>query len=145
MNEFHDAVMVALLPTTTNWCRIDLPHLTLSYPGKVQDLMATLQNELIKGALRCSIDFAPFSLAVLSVEEFGVVDKVDVLLLNTSPELQQMYELFKEWDISDHSFNPHCTVGPKGAIVGLTVPEILVFDRICVEWGEAHTVFKLIG
>lgn len=145
MNEFFNDGMIALLPTTSDWCRIDLPHLTVVYLGKISDLMISSQNELIKQALNLSIKFSPFALYVQSVEEFGDDNPVDVLLLDTSPELEQWHESFKDWDKSDHSFNPHCTVGPKGAIVGLTVPEILVFDRILVSWGEEKTIYKLLG
>lgn len=145
MNEFFDKVMVALLPTTTDWCRIELPHLTLSYLGKVEDLRLSLHNELLKEALTLSMDTPPILVKVMSVEEFGEEDKVDVLLLDNSPLLKQLNKAFAEWDTTDFSFTPHCTIGPKGSVVGLTVPEFLTFDRITVSWGEEVTTFKLFG
>ncbi len=48
MNDFQDSVMVALLPTTSEWCHIELPHMTLVYAGEKKNLKATAFNDLAK-------------------------------------------------------------------------------------------------
>jgi hypothetical protein len=46
----NDGVMIAFLPTTSDWCKIDLPHMTLVYAGKVSDLKPAEISDLTKDA-----------------------------------------------------------------------------------------------
>jgi 2'-5' RNA ligase len=145
MDEYYDSVMVALLPVNRDWCRQDLPHMTISYLGHVPDLRESVHNELLKQALRLSMAYPSLQVPVTNVTEFGTDELVNVLLLEKTTELIQLYEFFKEWDITDFSFTPHCTIGPTGSIVGVRVPEFIRFDRILVSWGQANTIYRLVG
>ncbi len=142
MNDFNDSVMVALLPTTSEWCRIDLPHLTLVYAGQRQNLKPTSFNELAKDAASISMLTMPIFLKVMGVEIFGDEDKVDVLRLQPSPELLSMRRVLESWNASEYSFNPHVTIGPTGSFFE-NPPGHISFNRVMVQWGKESLTFWL--
>lgn len=147
MDGFNESVMVALLPRTSEWCRIELPHLTLAYVGEIPDLQPSTWSDLLKAAITISSSFAPIVVSVLGVERFGEPDNpVDVLLLDSSPDLMAIQRTVDDWETGQfRAFRPHCTIGPPGAIVGITVPTEISFDRCVVSYGSQNTSYKLVG
>lgn len=141
-NDYSDSVMIALLPATDEWCKIDLPHLTLVYAGKKDALKPTAFNELAKDAASLAMLSGPLSLKVLGKEVFGgSEDKVDVFRLKPTPELLAMRRVVEHWNASEHPFNPHVTIGPEGSVV--EDPKYITFNRILVEWGNDGLTFWL--
>lgn len=138
-----DSVMIALLPITSDWCRIELPHLTLVYAGLKSDLQPTIFNELAKDAAMLAMLSRTITLRVTGVELFGRGDepKVDVLRLQPSPELLAMRRTVEKWNASEFPFNPHCTIGPPGTFIDW--PRYLAFNRIMVGWGKESLVFSM--
>lgn len=145
MDDFKDSVMVALLPATSSWCRIELPHLTLVYAGETKDLEAGAFNELAKDATSLAMLTRPITLAVTGVEVFGEEDKVDVLRFASTSELDAMRHAVERWNKSEFPFRPHATIGPVGTsfVVQQQLPEYVTFDRILVGWGEERLTFWL--
>lgn len=144
MDDFNDSVMVALLPTFSHWCRIELPHLTLVYAGEKKDLENTgAYNELAKDACTIAMLSPAITVRVLGPEVFGDIDKVDVLRLEPSQELLAMRKLVESWNASEFPFKPHVTIGPTGAGVPVDYPRLLTFDRIMVCWGKEYLTFRL--
>lgn len=137
MTEYDDKVMVAFLPTTTEWCHIDLPHLTLVYVGDKNKLDANNFNSLLKDAFQIAVLTRSFALEVQKVDVFGEEEKVDVLRLRATPELWAARHLLEKWDVSEHPFNPHVTVGPEGSTV-YPIPRMIGFNRIVVSWGTEN-------
>ncbi len=102
-NDYSDSVMIALLPATDEWCKIDLPHLTLVYAGKKDALKPTAFNELAKDAASLAMLSGPLFLKVLGKEVFGDSDdKVDVFRLKPTPELLAMRRVVERWNASEH-------------------------------------------
>lgn len=147
----EDAVMIALLPTTTEWCRQELPHMTLVYVGLITDLQPTDFNELAKDAASIAMMSNPVMVRVTGVEVFGDMEKVDVLKLEPTSELLAMRRVVEDWNASEFPFKPHCTIGPTGGQpIGGTAPDypqgfpnFLFFDRIMVAWGNQALTFWL--
>jgi len=145
MDGVHNSVMIALLPTTTSWCKQDLPHMTLVYAGEIPDLKPTLKNELAKAALELSLIYPKFTLDVIGLDQFGDKAEVEVLVLKPTPELFAMRKSVVRWNSSEHTdYKPHATVGPIGS-AGKNIPSSLTFDRIVMAWGKDHLVYKLLG
>jgi 2'-5' RNA ligase len=144
MDNFPESVMVALLPTTTDWCRIELPHMTLVYAGEIKDLEITSFNELAKDASMLAMLSKPLILRVTGVEVFGDwgSEKVNVLRLQPSPELWSMRRAVERWNASEYPFRPHCTIGPVGVQIQ-EMPRYLSFNRILVGWGKEKLTFEL--
>lgn len=142
MDRYSDSIMVAFLPTTTDWCRQELPHMTLVYAGKVSDHSPGQFNELAKDASMIAMLAIPFVLKVQGLDVFGDEEKVDVLRLRSTPELLAMRRVVERWNKSEHPFNPHVTIGPVGPRVP-DMPSVIGFDRILVTWGVDHLVFAL--
>jgi 2'-5' RNA ligase len=142
MDDFSDSVMIALLPVTNDWCHIDLPHMTLVYAGLTKDLKPTVFNELAKDAASIATLANPPFLKVLGTDIFGDEDKVDVLRLQPTPELWAMRRAVENWNVSEHPFNPHVTIGPTGSFIEET-PRYLAFNRIMVGWGKESLIFWL--
>jgi 2'-5' RNA ligase len=105
MDDHKDDAMVALLPINSDWCKIDLPHLTLVYCGKIEELQATGFNALAKDAASIAMLTNPITLRVRGVEVFGSDDseRVDVLRMQPSPELLGMRHFLEDWDTGDSS------------------------------------------
>lgn len=135
--------MIALLPVTSEWCRIELPHLTLVYVGETKDQKPTAFNELAKDASMLAALSSPLTLRVLGVDVFGDEEKVDVLRLQPSPELWAMRRVVEKWNGSEHSFRPHVTMGPTGTGTFIEQPSYLAFNRMMVAWGKENITFWL--
>lgn len=145
MDDFTDSVMIALLPTSSEWCKIDLPHLTLVFAGEKDDLPETAFNELAKDACTIAMLSNRLNVRVLGSEVFGEEDKVDVLRVELSPELLAMRKIVERWNVSQYPFRPHVTVGPVGENPLMGHPSRLVFDRVMVGWGDERLTFNLKG
>jgi len=141
-DDFSKSVMVALLPTTNDWCKIELPHLTLVYAGELPDLKPSVFNELSKVASDISATSSPLTLKIVGTKVFGDVSKVDVLEIAPSPQLLLMRKQLEEWDASTFPFSPHCTIGPEDSAPE-ELPLTLTFDRILVGWGKEYLTFWL--
>lgn len=146
MNDFSNDVMVALLPTTSDWCKQPFPHLTVVYVGNIVDLRVTDRNELAKEILALALACQSITLDVLGVDELGDGEnKVEALLLRPTPQLLAMRESLKTWNASDyHSYLPHATIGPIGS-KDEDLPDTLTFDRIVLSWGTENLVFSLLS
>ncbi len=144
MDDFSKSVMIALLPTNAEWCKIGLPHLTLVYAGEIKDLNITDFNELGKDASMLAMLSRPLTLRVTGIEVFGDWgdEKVNVLRLQPSPELWSMRRAVERWNKSEHPFRPHCTIGPVGVQIQ-EMPRYLTFNRMLVGWGKEKLTFEL--
>jgi 2'-5' RNA ligase len=161
----NDEAMIAFLPEDGRWCKQDLPHMTLVYCGSIEDLQSTDLNAMTKDAISAARVTGPFSLPVTAVEEWGVNEKVDVLVLYPTPQLLVARSLVKHWNKSEFTeFKPHATIGPAGSAFAAKVeygspyesyrdpeyrrgdsgvlPDRLYFNRIAVCWGEKKLVFN---
>lgn len=137
-----DGVMIALLPMTDDWCKIDLPHMTLVYAGLKSDLQPNAFNELAKDAASIAMLSRNITLRVTGVEVFGDVEKVDVLRLQPTSELLAMRRMVEDWNASKHDFNPHCTIGPQGTYLP-DVPRYIAFNRVYVGYGNENLTFLM--
>lgn len=142
MDDYHASVMIALLPTESDWCHISLPHLTLVSVGEIRDLQQTAHNELAKSALSLAMTCPVLTLEVIGPDTFGDEEKVSVLKLKPTPALVAMRQAVESWNASEHPFNPHVTIGPEGSI-GDTMPTRITFDRIMVAWGYDSLTYRL--
>lgn len=139
-------VMVAFLPLYADWCKQDLPHVTLVYAGDIVDLPVTAFNDLAKDALMVTRTMKPFSLDVIGVEVFGDEEKVDVLKLHPTPQLLLARKIVERWNASEHDFTPHATIGPEGSADGsVPIPSQLYFEQLLVAWGNRQLKFNLGG
>jgi 2'-5' RNA ligase len=146
--QFKQSAMIALLPVTTDWCRIELPHLTLVYAGEIDKLKLTDFNELAKDASTIAMLARPLTLEVLGLEVFGnwtddPDDKVDVYRLRPTSELLSMRRTVERWNKSEFPFNPHVTIGPTGQFNQYPAPRLLAFDRVLVGWGNEYLTFRM--
>jgi 2'-5' RNA ligase len=143
MPDLNDASMIALLPQFDDWCNEDLPHTTLVYLGKIKDLDPILKEELVKIVSSLSILTRSFLVKITSQEVFGSEEKVEVFVLQKTPELSSLRNILDYWDDSEFPiFKPHATIGPKGTIVK-DPPLYITFDRIALVWGEERIIFRL--
>lgn len=136
MDDYNGSVMIALLPTETDWCHIEFPHMTLVYVGKQKDLKPTTFNELAKDAASIAMLSGPIYLRVTGIDVFGRdEERVKVFRLMPSSELMAMRRTVESWNGSEYPFNPHVTIGPERTVVEYT-PRVIVFNRIAVGWGK---------
>jgi 2'-5' RNA ligase len=143
-DDYDESVMIALLPVTSDWCRIELPHMTLVFAGELKDLEDTDFNKMAKDAASLAMMTRPLTLMVKEVEVYGDKDKVDVICLRPTPELEAMRHVVEGWNASEYPFKPHVTIGPVGTRMLIpAVPEYITFDRIMVAWGEETLTFWL--
>lgn len=145
--EFKKSAMIALLPITTDWCKISLPHMTLVYAGEIDKLSPGSFNELAKDACAIAMMNRVLTLEVLTKEQFGnwsddPTKMVDVLRLRPNSELLAMRRTVEDWNKSEFPFNPHVTIGPVGQHVE-NQPRLLAFDRVLVGWGDEYLTFHL--
>lgn len=146
MQDHSEGVMIALLPITTDWCKIELPHMTLVYCGKTSELKPSVFNDLAKDASGLAAISRPLTLRVSGVEVMGggEDERVDVLRLQITPELMAMRRFVEKWNASKHpGFKPHCTVGEVGSCYGKETPSYLAFDKVCVQWGSEMLSFNM--
>jgi 2'-5' RNA ligase len=137
-----EGVMIALLPSSSEWCKIELPHLTLVYAGSKNDLRPTDFNELAKDAAMLAALSFGIGLRVIAQEPFGTNGEVTAFRLQPTTELWAMRRAVEHWNKSEHPFNPHVTIGPVGTFVEV-VPRAIYFDRVYVGWGEESLTFFL--
>lgn len=143
-DEVNDSVMIAFLPTTSDWCKLELPHMTLVYGGKVDDLTPTDFSEMAKDAANIALITAPFCLDVLALDVFGPDDdRVNVLKFRNTPELQVLRRMVERWNKSEFSFNPHATIGPITELTPIYPPSMVGFDRVMMAWGDEQLLFHL--
>ena len=141
MAEVNRSAAVVLLPTTDDWCKQDFPHTTLVYLGDSVNLKSFQLSEILKVAYRVSLIVDPLWLKVFGVELFGENKEVDVLRLVSTPQLLAVRGFFEEWDDGSFpDFKPHATIGPAFSR-DENIPMALLFDRICVWWGDEKTIF----
>lgn len=148
MDDYGESAMVALLPMTDDWCKIECPHLTLVYCGEINDLPSSAFNEIAKDAASIAMLARPITLRVTDVDVFGEGDEqVDVLKMRPIPELMAMHNMVKRWNASQYDFNPHCTIGPVGSSNEIRdrigIPRMLAFDKVLVSWGKDDLAFSL--
>lgn len=145
MNDYKDSAMIALLPISSDWCKIECPHLTLVYAGEIGDLEPTDFNELAKDASMLAAMSRPITLKVMSVEPFGYSEdqKVDALRFRPTPELSAMRRAVEHWNKSEFDFKPHATIGPLGSYQ--ENPRYVAFDRIMVGWGKEQLIFSMMS
>lgn len=143
MDNQGNSIMVAVLPKTSDWCKLELPHTTIVYGGEVTSSKPTMFNELAKLASVVAESTSEFLAKVTGVETFGEDERVSVLVLEKTDELLRLRKTFEKWDDSDFSvYKPHATIGPEGTVIN-PVPLYLVFDRLAVVWGDQILSFKL--
>ena len=143
MDTIQDDGMVALLPQTSEWSKIDPPHTTLIYLGKIKELDPAVKEELVKLVSSLAILTNPFPAKIIMQELFGQEEKVEVFRLVNVPELSSLRNVLETWDDSEFPvFQPHATIGPEGTKVE-NPPLFLLFDRIMLGWGEERLVFWL--
>lgn len=137
--EHDESVMIALLPVNSEWCHIELPHLTLVFCGKISEYkdQPLAYNDMCKDAATIAMLGRPLTLPVTSREKFGNWGdgEVDVFRLRKTPELQAMRNIVDDWDASEFDFNPHVTIGPVGTVVEMQ-PAYITFNKIGVYWGR---------
>lgn len=143
MDNQGNSIMVAVLPQSYEWCKLELPHTTIIYGGEVASSKPTMFNELGKLASTVAELTSVFLVKVTGVQIFGEEEKVSVLVLEKTKELVQLRRTFEKWDDSDFStYRPHATIGPEGTNIN-PVPMYLVFDRLSVVWGDQILTFRL--
>lgn len=135
-------VMIALLPTNSDWCKIELPHLTLVYAGVKDDLKPTQFNDLAKDTAMLAALSSGIGLRVVAREPFGDTNEVDAYRLQPTTELWAMRRAVEKWNASQHPFNPHVTIGPTGTFVE-SPPSAIYFDRLYLGWGDESLTFWL--
>src|SRR4051794_22202162 len=135
-----EGVMIALLPTTSEWSKLKLPHLTLVYAGVKSDLKPTQFNELAKDTAMLAALSTSMGLLVVAKETFGPNSDVDAFRLQPTTELWAMRRAVEKWNASEHPFNPHVTIGPTGTFVEF-VPRSIYFDRMYLGWGDESLTF----
>lgn len=146
MDYSKESAMIALLPITTDWCKIECPHMTLVYAGNINDLGPGTFNQLAKDAASLAMLSSRLYLGVSGVAVFGEDTmenpKVNVLTLQPNSELLAMRAMVEHWNQSKFPFKPHCTIGPASDMVP-QVPPSLAFDRLMVGYGEDQLTFRL--
>lgn len=149
MPDEDNSVMIALLPTTSEWSKLKLPHMTLVYAGVLGESVQDEDLErMVKDASYLAQLTSPFGLKVTGVETFGKDDEmVDVLVLELTTWLRAMRHFVVHWNASEYKeFRPHCSIGGSPGQGQLQDnPMWLMFDRIAVCWGEQIIPFWLKG
>jgi len=145
--EYKQSAMIALLPTTAEWCRIKLPHLTLVYAGEIEGRSLMDFNDLAKDACSLAMMNMRLTLEVTSKELFGnwsanPADQVDVFRLRPTDQLMGMRHFVERWNASEFTeYKPHVTIGAPGQFV--EQPSYITFDRIGAYWGDKYLTFRL--
>jgi 2'-5' RNA ligase len=150
MAEPNDNIIIALIPSETDWCKIDFPHVTLVYGGKIADAKSFWLNEMAKAVSSLSMIVQPIFLKITGLETMGNGEQVDVLRLQSTPELLAMRSFLQQWDNGEFpDYHPHATIGPVGTGPSnmsnplIPMPIALYLDRIAVCWGETKLTFWL--
>lgn len=145
-----DGVMIALLPTSSDWTKLDLPHLTLVYAGAKTDLKPTDFNNLAKDAASLAALSNTIRLTVVGPEPFGPPgDQVNAFRLNPTTQLWAMRRFVEKWNKSEYPFSPHVTIGPLNPAQSISpsyvqeVPYSIAFDRVYLGWGDDSLTFYM--
>jgi len=141
-----DGVMLAFLPTNSDWSRVDIPHMTLVYAGTVDTFSPTDLNNLAKDAASLALLASPFYLTVRGVVKLGPDDDpVQALSFQATPDLWAMRKFVEKWNKSEFPFNPHATIGPYNAMSTYveSVPRSVYFDRLYLGYGDEGLTFNL--
>lgn len=144
MDAKKNGVMIAFLPTTSDWCTLDLPHMTLVYAGNKEDRSPSDFSAMAKDTSLLAMFLKPFTLKVTGLEVFGDEEKVNVLRFRPTLELSGARRYVNGWNMSKHPFNPHATIGPVDSPIPY-VPNFMSFDRIIITWGDENLTFALSG
>lgn len=139
-------VMLAFLPTSSDWCKIDIPHMTLVYAGTTDEFSPTDFNNLAKDAASLALLASPFYLTVKAVKKFGPPeDPVQGLSFQATPDLWAMRKFVEKWNKSEFPFDPHCTIGPLNPLSTYVdnVPRTVQFDRLYLGFGNEGLTFNL--
>jgi 2'-5' RNA ligase len=158
----NTTAMIAYLPANGDWCKQDLPHMTLVFAGETADLSETDYNAMAKDTISVARITGSFSLPVMSVDQLGDEgEQVDALIFHPTPQLLVARKLVESWNKSQHTeFLPHATIGPAGSANaeqvfvntnnygpgdrrGSVIPSSLYFDRIGTFWGDQKMIFNL--
>ena len=145
MAEESSSIMIALLPINSDWCKIELPHLTLVFAGETKDHKPGEFNELAKDACLLATLTKPLTLRTDGTEVFGgrgYDEAMDVIMIKKTPELLAMRRVVEKWNKSEYDFNPHVTIGPAGNGIS-EIPSHIAFNRICVGWGDDYLHFNM--
>lgn len=144
MDEVEEHVMIALLPITTDWSTLILPHLTLIYSGKIQDHNPSDFNAMAKDCYSLSMLAQPIVIDTVGIEDIGPEDDLStVITLRPTTELIAMRNFVKQWDRSEWpSYKPHVTIGASPQPQS-PFPPMLAFDRLMIGWGEERLVWWL--
>lgn len=137
--------MVALLPTSTDWSTLKLPHLTLVYSGETKDHSPGDFNRIAKDVASLAIISRPIMLEVMEIGVLGPPeDLVSALLFRPSIELLSMRNFVKKWNRSEWpTYKPHATIGPANGpspTSGDNYPSRIRFDRLYLGWGEEDSL-----
>ena len=145
MEDHTQDVMVALRPVDSQGYGVALPHLTLAYASEKAELKPTDFNELAKTIASISMETPPVQLFTNGLDVYGEEpNKVEVIKFRTTPTLMRMRQRVASWNKSAWPFNPHMTIGPVGTSrLGMQIPQVMVFDRIMLSWGEEELNFWL--
>lgn len=149
MEDKQTKVIVALLPTDDSWCKVEPAHMTLIYVGEREKFSTSKFLGLVKDVAAIAILSNPIMAKILGQDVFGEDEKVDVLLVTSTPEILSIRRMLEKWDTGDFpSFEPHVTVGPVGTIndwnsQSVPMPIYLNFDRIAILSGEDRIPFWL--
>ena len=140
----RDGVMIAYLPINGEWCRQELPHMTLVYCGTTNEFRYEDFNALVKDAISVGRITQYMSMRVINVDTFGDLEqRVDVLLLHPTPQLLIARKLVEKWDVSKHPFIPHATIGPEGSAFESILPSDIYFNKLIVTYGSRTLTFDL--
>lgn len=138
-----EGVMIAFLPTSCDWSKVDLPHMTLVYAGSKNDMKPSDFVSLSKDAASLALLANPFYLISKGIQRMGPDgDQVNVLALQPTPDLWAMRKFVEGWNKSAMPFSPHVTIGPVTPFVD-NVPRSVGFDRLYVGFGTENLTFNL--
>lgn len=141
-----NGVMIALLPQSAEWSKVDPPHCTLVYSGEVKDHPESDFHQLLKDATSIALLTRPLVVRTKGLEVFGEADeRVDVVTLDVTPELDSMRNFVFRWNKSKwQEFRPHITVGPTPSELNIgMIPPNVRFDRVLLAWGDQKYTFNM--
>lgn len=141
-----NGVMIALLPQSADWSKVDPPHCTLVYSGEVKDHPEQDFHQLLKDATSIALLSRPLIVSTKALEVFGEGDeRVDVVTLEVTPELEAMRNLVVHWNKSKwYEFRPHITVGPAPSELNMgVIPPSIRLNKVLLAWGDQRYTFNM--
>lgn len=148
MSEHDNDVMVALLPTSTEWSSLPIPHLTLVYAGEISKSRPTDFQNLAKECSHLAAISSRITAIVDGKETLGGGDNpyVEAYVFKPNSELSAMRHFLEKWNKSEYKeFKPHMTIGPLGSKPPMDgAPVAIRFDRLLVAWGNDQLIFKIV-